>query len=65
MLEYDSKINRGLTYKLRGEKLVLSKEEMNGSTSTGHISQTTWNFEVIQVGGESLFQELSNDRSYA
>ena len=29
------------------------------------MSQSINNFDVIQIEGDSLFQEISNDRSYA
>ena len=34
-------------------------------TLNAHISQSINGFDVIQIGGDSLFKELSNYRSYA
>ena len=34
-------------------------------TLNSHISQFMNGFDVVQIGGDSLFQDLSNERSYA
>ena len=47
--------------------LIMTWNLVNGIrlTLNAHIFQYINDFDVIQIGGDSLFKELSNDRSYA